>query len=127
MRRENQSKTVMVFLFCITILLPEGGEGVEQFLELFGDVTIGKVVVLICAGVFLWKCYGKVAGYFKEDILKRNLSEITSRISKSKRLSSYLKRNLSEITSRISKSKRLSSYPRIIRYGENRAWVSKSK
>ncbi len=42
----------------------------EQFLELFGDVTIGKVVVLICAGVFLWKCYGKVSGYFKEKSIR---------------------------------------------------------
>lgn len=42
----------------------------EQFLELFGDVTIGKVVVVVCAGVFLWKCYGKVSGYFKEKSIR---------------------------------------------------------
>lgn len=38
----------------------------ENFLELFGNVTVGKVVVVICAGVFLRKCYSKVSGYFKE-------------------------------------------------------------
>lgn len=46
------------------------GEDVENFLELFGDVTVGKVVVVICAGIFLWKCYDKVSGYFKEKSIR---------------------------------------------------------
>lgn len=42
----------------------------EAFLELFGNVTVGKVVLVICAGVFLWKCYSKVSGYFKEKSIR---------------------------------------------------------
>lgn len=42
----------------------------EEFLELFGNVTVGKVVLVICAGVFLWKCYSKVSGYFKEKSIR---------------------------------------------------------
>ena len=42
----------------------------EEFLELFGNVTVGKLVVVICAVVFLWKVYGKVSGYFKEKSIR---------------------------------------------------------
>ena len=42
----------------------------EEFLELFGNVTVGKLVVIICAVVFLWKVYGKVSGYFKEKSIR---------------------------------------------------------
>lgn len=38
----------------------------EHFLELFGNVTVGKVVIIITAALFLWKCYSKVSGYFRD-------------------------------------------------------------
>lgn len=42
----------------------------EYFLKLFGEITVGKIVVVFCAGIFLWKCYSKVSGYFKEKSIR---------------------------------------------------------
>lgn len=38
----------------------------EYFLQLFGDLSIGLGVVVICAAVFLAACYKKVETYFSE-------------------------------------------------------------
>ncbi len=42
----------------------------EYFLESFGDVKIGTAVVLICALVFLLKCYRKVENYFSQKAIE---------------------------------------------------------
>lgn len=36
----------------------------EQFIEVFGDISIGWAVVVIAAGIFLVKCYNVVKNYF---------------------------------------------------------------
>ncbi len=42
----------------------------EQFLELFGDKTIGWAVAVIAAGIFLYACYRKVEKYFSEKAIR---------------------------------------------------------
>lgn len=42
----------------------------EYFLQVFGDITVGKVAVVLGACVFLYACYKKVAAYFKEKTLR---------------------------------------------------------
>ena len=71
----------------------------EEFLELFGNVTVGKVVLVICAGVFLWKCYSKVSGYFKEKSIRD--------YEQNKQIQEVM------------------NCPKTIRYGDNRASISK--
>lgn len=44
----------------------ERGEGVEEFIEVFGKVTVEKAILLLCATLFLWKCYSKVSVYFRD-------------------------------------------------------------
>lgn len=50
--------------------LRERGEDLEKFLELFGNVTVRNLVVVIYAVIFLWKVYDKVSGYFKEKSIR---------------------------------------------------------
>lgn len=38
----------------------------DAFLEMFGSLRLGTVVVVIAATVFMWKIYQKVTEYFKE-------------------------------------------------------------
>lgn len=42
----------------------------DYFLQLFGDITIGKAVVFICAIGFMIATYKKIEKYFKEKALK---------------------------------------------------------
>ena len=38
----------------------------DEFLEVFGGMRLGTVVLLIAAFIFMWKTYKKVEAYFKD-------------------------------------------------------------
>ena len=38
----------------------------NEFLEVFGGMRLGTVVLLIAAFIFMWKTYKKVEAYFKD-------------------------------------------------------------
>lgn len=42
----------------------------EYFLESFGDVKVGSVVILICALAFFLKCYQRIKEYFSEKTIE---------------------------------------------------------
>lgn len=42
----------------------------EQFLELFGDMSIGWAVAVIAAGIFLVGCYKKFSAYISEKAIR---------------------------------------------------------
>ena len=48
----------------------------EQFLAIFGEVTIGEIVALGLAGVFAWQAYKKIRDYFttkaREELERNN-------------------------------------------------------
>ena len=46
--------------------------GLNEFLELFGDITIGQIVGLIFAGLFMLFIYKQVKKFFEQKIEKQN-------------------------------------------------------
>lgn len=59
----------------------------EQFLAIFGEVTVGEIVALTLAGIFAWKVYRKVRDYFttraKEELEKDNkINQLLDEVAK---------------------------------------------
>lgn len=59
----------------------------EQFLAIFGEVTVGEIVALTLAGTFAWKVYRKVRDYFttraKEELEKDNkINQLLDEVAK---------------------------------------------
>ena len=48
--------------------------GFEQFIQLFGNITLAKIIVFILAAFFCWKIYQQIKKFFdnKKEILIRN-------------------------------------------------------
>lgn len=42
----------------------------EEFLQLFGNKSIGWLVAVICAAIFLYACYKKIESYFSEKAIR---------------------------------------------------------